>query len=395
MQARRPLKYSPAPVRRQARRRQARPRELFEAPVLGGPEADAHRAHPELIIRSLFMHPTMPPRRSALSFAAASLALIALAACDDGPLAPQTKNVAGSADSRVVADAAEATGAVYTLTNAADGNGVIAFRRAADGALTAIGTFAAGGRGTGGTVDPLASQYALVLSGDHDALFAVDAGSDQLSSFRANADGSLALATTVGSGGERPVSLAVHGGLLYALNAGDNTVSGFRVTGGARLVSLPGTTHALAAGASGASTVRFTPDGRYLVVSERVSNRLEVFPVQPSGRLGDPVVTPGHGGVSFGFDITSRNQPIVSEAQGSLTSYALATGGALNAVTGSISTGGNAPCWVIITSDGRFAYVTNSASDFVAGFAVAADGGVTALTPGVPTGPAGAGATPI
>lgn len=322
---------------------------------------------------------------------------LALAACSDGPAEPNASETASRSVAASISgdDGSSRPGAVYTLTNAASGNGVIAFQRASDGALTPIATFATGGRGTGGGVDPLESQYAVVLNESHDALFAVDAGSDQLSSFRVGSDGALALAGTVPSGGERPVSIAVHDNLLYALNTGDNSVSGFRVTGGARLVALPGSTRSLATGASGAAAIRFTPDGRYVVVTERVSNRLEVFPVRPNGRLGAPVVSAASGSASFGFDITARNQPIVSETQGSLTSYALLTDGALNPITASISTGGTAACWVTITSDGRFAYSTNAGSNSVAGFTVDAGGHLAAITPGAATGDAGAGASPI
>jgi 6-phosphogluconolactonase len=187
----------------------------------------------------------------------------------------------------------------------------------------------------------------------------------------------------------------VHGNLLYALNSGDNTVSGYRITGNSRIVSLPHAIRSLAQGAAGAAAIRFTRDGRRLIVSERVGNRLEVFAVRPDGSLDEPVVTPGNGSATFGFDITSRNQPIVSETQGSLTSYSLAQGGALTPITPSISTGGNAPCWVIITNDERFAYTTNSASNFLAGYSIDAAGHLTPLTPGAHTGDSGAGATPI
>jgi 6-phosphogluconolactonase len=344
------------------------------------------------------MHTTRGmPIAVATPWASMLFAALALTACADAPVAPNAPNVPSRsvASPSLSADRSEQSGAVYTLTNAAGGNGVIAFRRAPDGALTPLGTFATGGRGIGGDVDPLESQYAVVLTEEHDALFAVDAGSDQVSSFRVDVGGALTLTGTVPSGGTRPISLAVHGQLLYALNTGDNTLSGFRVTGDAQLVPLPNSTRSLASGASGAAAVRFTPDGRYVIVSERVRNRLEVFPVRPDGRLGAPVVTGANGAASFGFDITARNQLIVSETQGSLTSYALAAGGALNPITASISTGGAAACWVTITADGRFAYTTNAGSNSVAGFAVATDGHLTALTPGAPTGDAGAGASPI
>lgn len=336
-------------------------------------------------------------RFSIASITTIALAALALGACADGAVAPLDPSLAPSpsANGKRSADLSDAPGAVYTLTNAASGNGVVAFHRAADGSLSPLGTFATGGLGSGGTIDPLVSQFAAVLNERHDALFVVDAGSDELSSFRIDADGALTLASTVSSGGSRPISLAVHGNLLYALNTNDNTLSGYRVTGGARLIALPNAVRSLAAGADGASAVRFTADGTHLIVSERVSNRLEVFPVDADGRLGAPVVSASHGAAAFGFDVTSRDQPIVSETQGTLTSYALAASGTLTPITASISTDGAAPCWVTITSDGRFAYVTNSATSSVAGFAIDADGQLRAITPGAATGESGAGAIPL
>jgi hypothetical protein len=284
---------------------------------------------------------------------------------------------------------------VYTLTNAVDGNAVVAFHRATDGSLSPLGTFKTGGKGIGGTVDPLFSQYAVILDGDHRSLFAVDAGSNQITSFHVDGRGGLKRVGSISSHGVRPVSLTSFGQLLYVLNAGDNTVSGYLQIGNAFLVPLPHSTRSLAQGADGAVALKFTPDGRHLVVSERVSNRLEVFPVHFDGRLGDPVVSAANGGASFGFDITRHNQPIVSETQGSLTSYALSTDGALHPITASISTDGAAACWVTITEDGRFAYTTNAGSNFIAGFSVGNDGRLVALNPGGKTGDVGAGASPI
>src|SRR5690242_15208281 len=114
-----------------------------------------------------------------------------------------------------------AVGAVYALTNAPGGNAVVAYHRAADGGLTPVGTFGTGGAGTG---TGLGSQGAVVVSEDHRFLFAVNAGSNSLSSFRILPDG-LALVGVVPSGGTMPTSVAHQHGLLYALNAGvPNTV---------------------------------------------------------------------------------------------------------------------------------------------------------------------------
>src|SRR5436305_1920706 len=69
-------------------------------------------------------------------------------------------------------------GAVYTLTNAAAGNRVAVFDRASDGALTPAGTYSTGGLGSG---DGLGSQGALALSQGNKWLFAVNAGSNEIS----------------------------------------------------------------------------------------------------------------------------------------------------------------------------------------------------------------------
>jgi hypothetical protein len=103
------------------------------------------------------------------------------------------------------------TGAVYTLTNQAVGNSVIVFDRAADGTLTLAGSYPTGGTGTGTGPDPLGSQGAVVLDESKRLLFAVSAGSNQVSAFAVDCD-RLHLLNTIGSGGTRPISVAVHGG---------------------------------------------------------------------------------------------------------------------------------------------------------------------------------------
>lgn len=320
----------------------------------------------------------------------AALAAAAAACSPDraGPTAPPLAS-ANAVDET-------AAGAVYTLDNGAAANHVVAFRRDAAGALTSIGSFATGGAGTGGAVDPLTSQYALLLSDDHRLLFAVDAGSDDVASFRVAADGSLSLADREPSGGDRPVSLAVHGRLLYALNAGDNTLRGYRAAASGQLVALPHASATLAAGASGAAAVRFTTDGHWLIVSERLSNRLETFPVEPDGRLGAPVVSASSGNVAFGFDVTPANDVLVSEAgSAAVSSYALGAGGALTPITASLGTGGAATCWLIATADGRFAYAANAGTGTITGFAVSGDGHLSLLNADGRTGVTGAGTAPL
>ena len=77
-------------------------------------------------------------------------------------------------------------GGVYVLTNQV-ANSVAAFRRTAKGKLTPAGEFPTGGagdpvpQGTDPATDPLASQGALIIGPGNRFLFAVNAGSNQIS----------------------------------------------------------------------------------------------------------------------------------------------------------------------------------------------------------------------
>ena len=325
-----------------------------------------------------------------------SLAALALGACADQPTAPLAADPGGvlrtaasiastPASARTGAvDGAAGGGGVYTMTNGAAGNAVLAFRRAPDGVLSALGAVSTGGTGTGGNVDPLASQYALQLDDAHRFLFVVNAGSNEVSSFAVAADGSIRLVDRVASGGVRPVSLASHGAILYALNAGDNSVSGFRVTPQGALHPIQGSTRALAPGAAGASTIRFAPDGASLVVTETAANRLERFSVGADGRTATSSVTVSSGAGPFGFDITPRNQAIVTEVRGAnpdaaISSYAFDGSSGLRVATASLNARQRATCWLILTGDGRLAFVANSGSGSIGAVRVANDGTLTLL----------------
>ena len=90
--------------------------------------------------------------------------------------------------------AQENPGAVFVMTNSANGNQIESYARHADGSLQWIASFATGGNGSGGTIDPLHSQGSLILSQDHRHLFAVNAGSGTISSFRV--DGTFSRSST-------------------------------------------------------------------------------------------------------------------------------------------------------------------------------------------------------
>ena len=111
------------------------------------------------------------------------------------------------------AGASRAGRAVFVQTDNTAGNRVVAYRRAADGTLTPAGSYATGGRGgilAGSVVDHTASQGSLTYDPRHGLLFAVNAGSNTISVFAVHGD-RLGLREVLSSGGTFPVSVAVHG----------------------------------------------------------------------------------------------------------------------------------------------------------------------------------------
>jgi 6-phosphogluconolactonase len=281
-------------------------------------------------------------------------------------------------------------GAVYTLTNSPAGNAVVAYGRAADGTLALQGAFPTRGAGAGSA---LGSQGAVVLSDDGRRLFAVNAGSGSISLFTVRPDG-LELQATAPSGGTRPISATVRGDLLYVLNAGGaGNIAGF-VVGGDDLTPLAGSTQALGAGSAGPAQVQFSPDGSRLVVTEKASSTIDVYPVGLDGRAGAPTVSPSAGGTPFGFDFDNRGHLLVSNATGSASSYSVSSAGA-SVVTGAVATHQGAPCWLVATKNGRYAYTANAAAGSISGFAVGQDGTLTLLDPSGATGILGAGSHPL
>src|SRR3989441_12833176 len=88
-------------------------------------------------------------------------------------------------------------------------------------------------------------RSAIALSDEGRWVFAVNAGSNDVSAFHVTASG-LSLTSRVASGGVRPISLTVHGGVVYVLNAGaDGNISGFSVGSDGTLSPIFGSTRAL------------------------------------------------------------------------------------------------------------------------------------------------------
>lgn len=291
------------------------------------------------------------------------------------------------------------SGAVYTLTNSPAGNEVAVFSRMADGSLTRTGSVATGGLGSG---DGLGSQGAVVLSQNNNWLLAVNAGSNDLSVLRVQGQ-DLHLADVVPSGGVRPISVTINRNIIYVLNdgggVGAGNITGFWINALGELAMIPGSTQPLSGDAVGPAQVQFSPHGNQLIVTEKMTNQILTFAVDRHGLAGAAVVNQSKGMTPFGFDFTKRGDLVVSEAFGgaenasAVSSYRVNSGGGLHTRSASVATAQTAACWVVVTNNGKFAYVTNTQSASVSGYAIGRDGSLTLLNEDGRTGETGE--TPI
>jgi 6-phosphogluconolactonase len=223
---------------------------------------------------------------------------------------------------------AHAPRAVYTLTNDPAGNAVKVLDRSGDGSLSPEGEFATGGTGTGAG---LGNQSALVLDGRR--LFAVNAGSDSISSFRVSGH-RLELIDTDPSGGDQPISLTVHDGVLYVLNAGGaGDIAGHRISSHGALSPLVGSIRPLSGAGTGPAQVSFDPLGETLVVTEKNTNLIVTYEVDGgTGLASGPRPQASAGATPFGFAFDHRGHLIVSEAfggapdQSAVSSYSVEDG---------------------------------------------------------------------
>jgi 6-phosphogluconolactonase len=300
------------------------------------------------------------------------------------------------AASQAEAENGHGPGALFTMDNATTGNHVLAYRRAADGALSFLGEFDTGGIGTGGG---LGNQGALILSRGGRWLFACNAGSDEVSVFRVTPHG-LQLTDKVGSGGRRPISLTVHGNLLYVLNAGGlvgdaDNVTAFVFSHG-ELSPLAGSTRSLSAANTDPAQISFSRDGNVLVVAEKATSVIDTYTVNDDGLIDEQQQFASVGKTPFGFAFR-RDVLIVSEAFGgapdasAVSSYELADDGNLQVISPSVPTTETAACWIVVTRNGHFAYASNTGSGTLSGYDVSSGGSLNLLDADGVTGVTGPG----
>jgi 6-phosphogluconolactonase len=287
------------------------------------------------------------------------------------------------------------TGRVYVLTNSATDNTVVVMERAADGNLVQKAEVSTGGLGSGllpgappiGGPNPLDSQDALIESPDGRFLLAVNAGSNEVSVLAITEDG-LRLVSKTSSNGEYPVSLAAHDNLIYVLNShGNPNINGFWLDFTGKLHPIPQSTRSAGAPTAAPAEVTFSPDGKVLIVTERLANLIDVFRMNDEGTPGTHTQLasnhPTPFGVAFGrhhtiaITNTDEAEPRIPAPNAATVSTYRITDDTLEPISVAVPDNQSAACWIQITPDGRFAYVSNTGSGTISSFRLSPDGELT------------------
>lgn len=293
-------------------------------------------------------------------------------------------------------------GAVYTMTNDVSGNVIWAYTRDEAGKLTLSAKYPTGGIGTGG-FEPdsgLGNARSLVLNESGKLLFVVNPGSATVTVFDTSRGQLRAVGLPAPTGGAQPVSVTVSGHLVYVLNA-DN-ISGFTVSDSGSLTPIPHSTRPLSTTGSAPAEIRFNREGTVLAVTEKNTNVIDTWLIgrdgTPSASAVQTALAPLHPEPTnspvfpFGFDFGMRSQLFLADdffdtpGLGAITSFNVLNDGQLQPATNQMRVGQSGGCWVLVSKDGRYAYLSSTVSSAVSVLRIDANSAKLTLLGAVRTG---------
>lgn len=275
----------------------------------------------------------------------------------------------------------QTTGAVFAMTNRAGNNEVVAYSRSSTGTLAQTGRFSTRGNGQGVDFD---TQGGLTLSADNRYLYACNPGSDNVTVFSVSGSGLTFLQRV--PAGDQPTSITISGNLAYVLDSSvaGNGITGFTVATNGLLTPIPNSFTALSSPIAVPGEARFSPDGRFIVVTHKVGSMLDVFPVRAGGLVGAPAPYRSAGPRPFAMYFRNDGRLFVVEAglptpaNSGVSSYNMdpATG-ALSVISPAVKNAQTDGCWIVITNDQQTAYTANFVSGTISSYSLGANGSAT------------------
>ncbi len=275
-------------------------------------------------------------------------------------------------------------GHMYSQSNGLTANQIVEWNRYSDGSVKFGGTVNTGGIGAAqqqpgctATCPQLDTDFEVLLSPDHSLLFAVNAGSNTISAFHVAANGSLTLAGQTSSDGVFPFSLTMHGNELYVLNTDSASIAGFTFNSAGALTPIPGSIQKLTSDAMpGLSRqIGFDNTGKVLIVTLLMPSEIDTFAVGASGAAGPASEVASTTPFPFGFVFDKANQLVMSQVssltgEGDTATYSVTSTGSLTPID-TKSAFGALPCWSLVSPNQKFAFVVDTGNGAPPGSTVA------------------------
>jgi YVTN family beta-propeller protein len=219
------------------------------------------------------------------------------------------------------------------------------------GTLSANGTIAAGMQPVSATVDP-SGRFAYIANNN----------SNNVSMYTINASTGVLTANGTIPAGTNPSSIAVdHSGrFAYVTNSSSNNVSMYTINASTGVLTANGT---IAAGST-PSSVAVDPSGRFAYVANYYGNNLSMYTINASTGVlsANGTIAAGTSPRSVIVHPSGRFAYVANQISGDVSMYTInASTGALTA-NGTIAAG-SSPLSVTVDPSGRFAYVANQGSN--------------------------------
>jgi 6-phosphogluconolactonase (cycloisomerase 2 family) len=264
-------------------------------------------------------------------------------------------------------------GHMYSQSNGLTGNEIVTWNRYSNGNVKLGGTVSTGGIGAAqqqpgctATCPQLDTDYEVQMTPDRKLLFAVNAGSNTISAFRIGAGGSLTLAGQTSSDGVFPFSLTIHGNELYVLNTDSTSIAGFTFDSTGAMTPIAGSIQKLTSDATPGFSrqIGFDNTGKVLIVTLLLAPDIDTFAVNAAGVAGPASEVASQNPFPFGFIFNKANQLVDSEVtsmtgEGSTATYSVTSSGSLAPIDNKSSFGA-LPCWSLVSPNQKFAFVVNT-----------------------------------
>lgn len=278
---------------------------------------------------------------------------------------------------------------VFVQRNSANRNAVAAFAQdATTGALSLVGVYRTGGKGE----PSLDGNQSHALAARGPLLFVTNAGDNTISSFRIQRDGGLVLVSRRNSRGVRPVSLAVKGDVLLVVNQGikagkhgaiGGNVRAFRIGIDGRLSVLGGAVYRFSQRDIPNEVLSNSANGLF-TVGRSGSNSASTFSLQDDGRITlvetvRHIPDPLGGAIKSGAESTVILTLPDADTAG-VTSLQMDSSGHTVARRTYPRPEQKDPCWAAIHPDGTRVWTSAFATRLLSLYQLAADGTLSAVS---------------